>query len=146
MEFTRIQASSRRAVGLRCNDTQVVALENDFLRVAICPDLGGKVYSITDKRSGNEALFVPGSIQPVRVLPRFGFVPGGIEVSFPISTSPVQLEPVDFQSAWIKERLLTYGAAKRAPFLGCNGRLSIRSESVDTFLTQRTLLRNPNNA
>ena len=119
-----------------------VALENDFLRVAICPDLGGKVHSITDKRSGHEALFVPVSIQPVRVLPRFGFIPGGIEVSFPISHTPVQLDPVDFQSAWMKERLYLWCGERELHF-GMQWTVEYSLGERDTFLTQRTLLRNP---
>src|SRR3974377_1831252 len=68
-----------------------VSIENDFLRVTVSPDLGGKLHSIIEKRSGKEALFIPASICPVRILPRLGFIPGGIEVSFPISHSPVQI-------------------------------------------------------
>src|SRR5256886_12886902 len=71
-----------------------IALENDRLKVVICPDFGGKVTSLIHKDSGKEVLYVPDVIKPVRILPRFSFVPGGIAVSFPISHSPTQNEPV----------------------------------------------------
>src|SRR5690349_1257005 len=71
-----------------------VVLENDQLRITICPDLGGKVTSIVQKSSGKEVLYVPDVIRFTRILPRFYFVAGGIEVSFPISHSPSQNEPV----------------------------------------------------
>ncbi len=71
-----------------------LVLENQHLKVTICPDLGGKVTSMIHKRSGREVLYVPTAICPVRILPRFYFVAGGIEVSFPISHSPSQNEKV----------------------------------------------------
>src|ERR1051325_9945125 len=71
-----------------------IVLENDKIKVTICPDLGGRVTSIVHKGSGKEVLYVPDVIRPTRILPRFGFVAGGIEVSFPISHSPTQNDPV----------------------------------------------------
>ena len=41
-----------------------VVLENDKIRVAICPDLGGKVTSLIHKRSAREVLYVPDVIRP----------------------------------------------------------------------------------
>src|SRR2546430_1634910 len=36
-----------------------VLLENNLIRVTICPDLGGKITSIILKSSGKEVLYVP---------------------------------------------------------------------------------------
>jgi len=69
-------------------------LENDLLKVVICPDMGGKVTSIVHKKSGKEVLYNPHVIRHARILPRFFFVAGGIEISFPISHSPSQNEHV----------------------------------------------------
>ena len=65
-----------------------IQLENDLVKVKICPDLGGKITSMVHKPSGREILYVPDVIRYTRILPRFYFVAGGIEVSFPISHSP----------------------------------------------------------
>jgi len=70
----------------------LIVLENQKLRISICPDLGGKVLSIILSGSGKEVLYVPDVIRYTRILPRFYFVAGGIEVSFPISHSPSQNE------------------------------------------------------
>src|SRR5215218_11099419 len=43
-----------------------VVLENDHLKVIICPDLGGKVYSMIHKPSGKEVLYVPEVIRYTR--------------------------------------------------------------------------------
>ena len=73
---------------------RMVSLENDQIRVKICPDLGGRVCSIFLKQAAVETLFFPRVVRPVRILPRQSFTGGGIELSFPISHSPVQIVPV----------------------------------------------------
>src|SRR5260370_32328545 len=87
----------------------LVYLENDFLRVAICPDLGGRVYSLYLKKARVETLFVSRVIRPVRILPRHAFIGGGIEVSFPISHTPVLLLPVLYQAERNGDRLYVWG-------------------------------------
>ena len=79
-------------------------MENDFVKVTVCPDLGGKVYSLVHKPSGKEVLYVPDVIRYTRILPRFYFVAGGIEVSFPISHSPTQNETVLYKIDKTKDR------------------------------------------
>ncbi len=122
-----------------------LVLENAHLRAAICPDMGGKVYSLIHKASGHEVLAVLPVIRPCRILPRQAFVGGGIEVSFPISHTPVLLEPVAHRHAvadgrayvWCGERELRFGMQWTVEFsLGAD----------DRFLTQRTLFHNPSAA
>ncbi|RPI01399.1 MAG: DUF5107 domain-containing protein, partial [Calditrichaeota bacterium] len=60
-----------------------IILENDRMQVTICPDLGGKVFSLIHKPTGREILYVPEVIRYTRILPRFNFIAGGIEISFP---------------------------------------------------------------
>jgi len=72
----------------------MVSLENDQMRVKICPDLGGRVCSMFLKEAAVETLFFPRVIRPVRILPRHRLPEAGSELSFPISHSPVQLVPV----------------------------------------------------
>ena len=82
-----------------------IVLENDHVKATICPDLGGKVYSLIHKPSGKEVLYVPDVIRYTRILPRFYFIAGGIEVSFPISHSPTQNETVLYKIDKTKDRI-----------------------------------------
>jgi hypothetical protein len=120
---------------------RMLSIENEYLKVEICPDLGGKVHSIFHKRSQKEVLYNPGAIRASRILPRMAFISGGIEVSFPISHTPVQLEKVDYIAKtlgdrayiWCGERELRYGMQWTVEY-------SLGTE--DEFLTQRTLFYN----
>lgn len=65
-----------------------VVLESAALRVTVAPDLGGRIYSIIDKRRDAELLFCNPVVKPTRILPVWAFVSGGIEFNFPISHAP----------------------------------------------------------
>lgn len=73
---------------------RMVSLENDFLRVEVAPELGGRVYSLFDKRIGKEILFCNPAVKPVRILPIWAFISGGIEFNFPIAHSPTSIVEV----------------------------------------------------
>ncbi len=132
------QTSSRPEV----RELRFIRLENDALRVEICPDLGGKVFSIFHKPAGRDVMYTPAIVRPVRILPRGFYFPGGIEVSFPISHTPVQAVPVQAQTArqagrvyaWVGERELRFGMHWTVEFSLGEG---------DAFLSQRTVFFNP---
>lgn len=119
-----------------------IVLENDLLKAVICPDLGGKVFSLIHKPSGKEVLYVPGIVRPTRILPRFYFIAGGIEVSFPISHSPVQNERVSYRIDRHNERAYVTCGEKELRF-GMQWSVEYSLGRNDPFLTQRVIYRNP---
>ena len=123
---------------------RLVVLENAKIKVTICPDRGGRVTSIIHKSSAREALYAPEVIKPTRILPRFGFVAGGIEVSFPISHSPTQNDPV----LWKVDRTPGGGrvyvtCGERELRFGMQWSVEYSLGADDHFLTQRTVFHNP---
>lgn len=121
-----------------------VTLENSYLKVTICPDLGGKVFSMIHKGSGKEVLYVPGVIRYTRILPRFYFVAGGIEVSFPISHSPSQNEKVSYKIDRTSERIYVTCGERELRF-GMQWSVEYSLGINDNFLTERVLFYNPGN-
>ncbi|HVN78912.1 MAG TPA: DUF5107 domain-containing protein [Terriglobia bacterium] len=124
---------------------RLVMLENDLLRVAISPDLGGRVYSIYMKKAEVETLFVSRVIRPVRILPRHFFIGGGIEVSFPISHTPVQMLPVLYRAEHLAGRAYVWCGERELRF-GMHWTVEYSLGEADPFLTQRTLFFNPDDA
>jgi hypothetical protein len=119
-----------------------IILENDQIKITICPDLGGKVYSMIHKPSGKEVLYVPDVIRYTRILPRFYFVAGGIEVSFPISHSPTQNEKVNYKIDRTKERIYVTCGERELRF-GMQWSVEYSLGQNDHFLTERVIFHNP---
>jgi hypothetical protein len=119
-----------------------VVLENDFVKATICPDLGGKVYSMIHKPSGKEVLYVPDVVRYTRILPRFYFVAGGIEVSFPISHSPTQNESVLYKIDKTKDRTYVTCGERELRF-GMQWSVEYSLGVNDQFLTERVIFHNP---
>ena len=119
-----------------------LVLENRYMKVTISPDLGGKVTSMIHRRSGKETLYVPQVIRAVRILPRFYFVAGGIEVSFPISHSPSQNERLLYKVDRTKDRVYVACGERELRF-GMQWSVEYSLGPEDDFLTERVLFRNP---
>jgi hypothetical protein len=119
-----------------------IVLENDELRITICPDLGGKVTSILHKHSGREVLYTPDIIRYTRILPRFYFVAGGIEVSFPISHSPVQNEKLLYKIDRTPNRIYVTCGERELRY-GMQWSVEYSLGRDDPFLTQRVIYYNP---
>ena len=121
---------------------QLLVLENQRMAVTINADLGGKVMSIVHKGSGKEVLYVPEVIRHTRILPRFYFVAGGIEVSFPISHSPSQNEPLPCRVDEVDERAYVTCGERELRF-GMRWSVEYSLGPDDGFLTERVVMHNP---
>lgn len=122
-----------------------IVLENTHIKVTVSPDIGGKVTSIVHKGSGKEVLYVPQVIRPTRILPRFYFVAGGIEVSFPISHSPSENEKVLYRIDRAADRIYVTCGERELRF-GMQWSVEYSLGSEDRFLTERVVFRNPGTA
>jgi len=119
-----------------------ISIENEFLKIVICPDLGGKVTSILHKGSGKEVLYSPKVIRQTRILPRYSFIAGGIEVSFPISHTPVQNERVLFKVDWSPDRIYVTCGERELRY-GMQWAVEYSLGKHDRVLTERVIYHNP---
>ncbi|HVW12780.1 MAG TPA: DUF5107 domain-containing protein [Mucilaginibacter sp.] len=119
-----------------------IALENAKMRVIICPGLGGKVVAMVLKSSGKDVLYTPDVIRQERILPRFYFTAGGIEVSFPISHSPSQNEKVCYKIDRTADRTYVTCGERELRF-GMQWSVEYSLGAEDDFLTERVVFVNP---
>ena len=63
---------------------KMVVLENDFLRVKIFPEIGGKVWSVYDKTSGTELFYDNDAVKFRDIALRGPWTSGGIEFNYGI--------------------------------------------------------------
>lgn len=121
---------------------RMILLENNKVKAVICPDLCGKVISLIHKESGKEVLYTPEVVKYTRILPRFYFVAGGIEVSFPISHSPTQNEKVLYRIDRTDDRVYV-SCGERELHYGMQWTVEYSLGVNDKHLTQRVVYYNP---
>lgn len=63
---------------------RVVTLENEYIRVRIFPEIGGKIWSATDKKSGEEFIYDNSVVKFRDVAMRGPWTSGGVEYNFGI--------------------------------------------------------------
>ena len=74
---------------------EAIELENEYLKVVILPEIGGRLYSAYDKRSGEEIFYKNNVMKPQLIGLTGAWVSGGIEFNFPNGHRPSTMELVD---------------------------------------------------
>jgi tetratricopeptide (TPR) repeat protein len=73
-----------------------VVLENEYLRVTVLPELGGKLYAIYDKASKRDVLYTNHVVKYALVGIRGAWTSGGIEWNFPDGHTLTTVSPIDY--------------------------------------------------
>ncbi len=60
-----------------------VRLENDYVRVVILPEIGGRIYSATDKTTGYDFFYKQHVIKPALIGVLGSWISGGVEFNWP---------------------------------------------------------------
>jgi len=78
-------------------DWKVVELENQYLRVMILPEIGGKIWSAVDKRTNRSFIYFNHTVKFRDVAMRGPWTSGGIEANYGIiGHTPNVATPVDY--------------------------------------------------
>lgn len=76
---------------------RAVWIENEFLRVLVLPELGGRIHRLLDKTSGYDLVYHQSVIKPALVGLAGPWISGGIEFNWPQHHRPATFLPVDWQ-------------------------------------------------
>lgn len=80
---------------LESREMVTAVLENDFLKAVFLPGLGGRLWSLTDKRTGENLLYTNDVIRPGNLAIRGAWVSGGVEWNIGlIGHSPFTMEQI----------------------------------------------------
>jgi tetratricopeptide (TPR) repeat protein len=75
---------------------RAVFLENEYLKCSVLPDIGGHLYTCTDKIKGKPMFYANPSIKKADIGYRGAWAAFGVEFNFPVSHNWVTDSPVDF--------------------------------------------------
>lgn len=73
-----------------------VWLENDFIKVMVLPEIGGRIQRATDKTNGYDFVYYNHVIKPALVGLAGPWISGGIEFNWPQHHRPSTFDPVDY--------------------------------------------------
>lgn len=74
---------------------RVITLENEYLRIELMPELGGRIYSALDKRTGYDFFYKQHVIKPALIGMLGSWISGGCEFNWPCHHRPGTYMPVD---------------------------------------------------
>lgn len=76
---------------------RAVFLENEFIRVMVLPELGGRIQRATDKTNGYDFVYYNHVIKPALVGLAGPWISGGIEFNWPQHHRPSTFDPVEYR-------------------------------------------------
>jgi len=73
-----------------------VYLENEYIRILVLPQLGGRIHALLDKTNNHHAVYYNHVIKPALVGLAGPWIAGGIEFNWPQHHRPTTFLPVDY--------------------------------------------------
>src|SRR5262249_60460125 len=123
---------------------RAVRLENDFVRVLLLPEFGGRIHAIQDKTNKDyDVLYHHGVIKPALVGLNGPWLSGGIEFNWPQHHRPGTYCPVHHTIRKNPDRSMTLWLSEIEPMWHLKGTLAMTLYPGSAFLEIRILLFNP---
>jgi len=134
----RMNLTDRRTT----REWRALYLENEYLRCAVLPDLGGHLYGCTDKVNGAEMFYANPSIKFAQIAYRGAWTALGVEFNFPVSHNWMTASPVDFAVRSDDDGSAAVWVGNIDRPYGMQWRVELRLRPGRSVLEQRTTLYN----
>jgi tetratricopeptide (TPR) repeat protein len=121
---------------------RTLELENEYLKLVVLPDLGGRIYSCVDKATGAELFYANPSIKFADVAYRGAWVALGVEFNFPVSHNWATVSPVDFGTVRHEDGSASVWVGTIDRPYGMQWRVELRLRPGRSLLEQTTTLYN----
>jgi len=121
---------------------RAVYIENEYLKCSVLPDIGGHLYTCTDKISGKPMFYENPSIKKADVAYRGAWAAFGIEFNFPVSHNWVTASPVDFSYAKNQDGSASVQVGNIDRVYGMQWTVELILRARSTVLEERVTLNN----
>ncbi len=119
----------------------VIRLENDYIELIIIPELGGRIFSAKDKRTGYDFFYRQHVIKPALIGALGSWISGGVEFNWPYHHRPSTFMPVD--SEIVKEgKGYTVWLSEHDPIDRMKGMVGIHLDCDSAYFETRMRLAN----
>ena len=124
---------------------RAVFLENDYLRIVVLPELGGRIQRAYDKTNGYDFVYYNEVIKPALVGLAGPWISGGIEFNWPQHHRPTTFSPVDWRIAENDDGSKTVQCSEVDQMYGTKGEMSFTVYPNKAYLEVRGRLYNRTN-
>ena len=120
-----------------------IRLENEYIRIVVLPQLGGRIYEGYDKKADYHFVYKNNVIKPAMIGLCGAWVSGGIEFNWPQHHRPTTFMPVDAVIEEAADGSKTAWMGEIEPLFGMKGMVGVTVYPDSACLTVRTRLYNP---
>ena len=113
---------------------KAIWIENEFLRVLVLPELGGRIHSIQDKTNGYDLIYNQHVIKPALVGLAGPWASGGIEFNWPQHHRPATFLPADFEIEQHADGSVTVWCSDHDPMSRMKGMHGVCLHPSDAFV------------
>ncbi|MBR3874126.1 MAG: DUF5107 domain-containing protein [Clostridia bacterium] len=122
---------------------RVITLENEYIRVELMPELGGRIYSAYDKRTGYDFFYKQHVIKPALIGLLGSWISGGCEFNWPCHHRPSTFMPVDVQIEEHENGAVTVWMSENEPLDRMKGMVGVHLEPGEARFDTRMKVYNP---
>ncbi|PVU83869.1 DUF5107 domain-containing protein [Cellulomonas sp. WB94] len=121
---------------------QAVHLENEYVRLMVLPELGGRIHVAFDKVSGQDFFYRNNTIKPALVGLAGPWISGGVEFNWPQHHRPGTHLPTDWEIEHEDDGSVTVWCSDHDPFTRMKGMHGIRLRPGTALIEARVRLFN----
>ena len=116
----------------------VIRLENDYLRILLLPQLGGRIFEAYDKVNDYHFFYRQHVIKPALIGMLGSWISGGVEFNWPCHHRPSTFMPVDYSIEYDETGAATVWMSENEPLDRMKGMVGIRlapdEAALDTLM------------
>lgn len=121
---------------------QAVHMENDYLDIWLLPEIGGRIFAATDKRTGYDFFYRQHVIKPGLIGALGSWISGGVEFNWPYHHSPAGFMPFDFETETCQDGSVICWMSEHDPVDRMKGMVGIVLRPDAAYLETRIRLCN----
>ena len=122
---------------------RALILENDYIRVTVLPELGGRIYEGYDKVNDYNFVYKNNVIKPALIGLNGAWISGGIEFNWPQHHRPTTFAPVEYTIEEEKDGSVTAWVGETESKNGQRSLMGISISPDSCCITARVRLYNP---
>ena len=121
---------------------KLVTLENEYVKIEILPEIGGRIYSAYDKTTGYDYFYKQHVIKPALIGVLGSWISGGVEFNWPFHHRASGFMPCDFTLEELPDGSAACHLSEHDPIDRMKGMVSIILRPGETSLETRMRLYN----